>query len=142
MEKFKEDLQDLETQKQKVEQLLKGKQEELDRKEQEVAQLQEKMREKDREITAKEERLEDRFVLFSSSRTGNIAVRRGFVKNLFSLENSGNSPLEKTKFSFNFRPIRVHEKPSFRYVPCMFFANLCVCVCARALVRACDTMTS
>ena len=39
--------------------------------------------------------------------------------------NSGQFPLERktAKFSLNFWPVRVHEKPSFRYVPNMLFAK-------------------
>ena len=37
---------------------------------------------------------------------------------------SGHFPLEKAaKFSLNFWPVRVHEKPAFRYVPGTFVAN-------------------
>ena len=33
------------------------------------------------------------------------------------------SPRKIAKFSLNFWPVRVHEKPSFRYVPSTFFAK-------------------
>ena len=61
----------------------------------------------------------------SGRRTGNIAVRRrGFVKTSFFFSEFGSFSLEKTaKFSLNFRPVRVHEKPSSRYVPSAFFAH-------------------
>ena len=59
--------------------------------------------------------------------TGNLAVRRGFVKALFffSFPNSGHFPgLEKTaKFNLDFWPERVHGKPCFHYVPSTFFAK-------------------
>ena len=32
--------------------------------------------------------------------------------------------LKNSKFSLNFWPVRVHKKPSFRFVPITFFANL------------------
>ena len=33
------------------------------------------------------------------------------------------SARKTAKFSLNFWPVRVHEKPSFRYVPSTFLAN-------------------
>ena len=59
----------------------------------------------------------------SGRRIGNTAVGRGFV-NSFFFPNFGYFPSRKiAKFTLNFWPVRVHEKPSFRYVPSTFFAN-------------------
>ena len=53
-----------------------------------------------------------------------MAVRRGFVKNpLFFFRIQVIFPRNTAKFSLNFWPAGVHEKPSFRYAPSAFFAK-------------------
>ena len=53
----------------------------------------------------------------------NIAVGRGFVNSSFFRIRVSFSPRKIAKFSLNFWPVRVHEKPSFRYVASTFFAK-------------------
>ena len=52
----------------------------------------------------------------------NIVVGRGFMISAFSKFRSF-APRKIAKFSLNFWPARVHEKPSFRYVASTFFTN-------------------
>ena len=75
----------------------------------------------------------------SGRRIGKIAVGRGFANSsLFQIQVI--SPRKVAKFSLNFWPVRVHEKPSFRYVPNTLFANtifevfsVIPCDCRRAM---------
>ena len=52
-------------------------------------------------------------------------VGRGFVNSSF-VRIQVVFPRKRANFSFNFWPVRVHEKPSFHYVPSTFVAKLCL----------------